>query len=164
VIEAYLAAGAVDVWSTPAGMKHGRPGITHSAVVSPTHERAVAETMLRHTTALGLRVRRIEHRWALERKFHEVDVYGHRENVKFGLLDGEVVNIKPEHRDCVRVAHETGQSVKTIWTEHSPRMPPRSNRSQHGSGPTRTIRLPTLSPFSSPMSAAGALWSPSMMS
>jgi len=116
VIEACLAAGALDVWSTPAGMKNGRPGITLSALVAPTHERAVAESMLRHTTALGLRVRRIEHRWALERKFHEVDVYGHRVSVKIGLLDGEVVNIKPEHRDCVRVAHETGRSAKAIWT------------------------------------------------
>ncbi|MDT5125750.1 MAG: hypothetical protein QOH54_1394 [Mycobacterium sp.] len=31
-----------------------------------------------------------------------------------GLLDGEMVNVKPEHRDCVRVAHETGQSVKAV--------------------------------------------------
>jgi len=116
VIEACLAAGAVDVWSTPAGMKHGRPGITLSALVPPTHERTVAEAMLRHTTALGLRVRRIEHRWALERRFHEVEVCGHRVNVKLGLLDGEVVNVKPEHRDCVRVAGATGQSVKAVWT------------------------------------------------
>ena len=116
VIEACLAAGAVDVWSTPAGMKHGRPGITLSALVAPTYERAVAETMLRHTTALGLRVRRIEHRWALERKFHAVEVCGHPVNVKLGLMDGEIVNVKPEHRDCVRVARATGQSVKAIWT------------------------------------------------
>jgi uncharacterized protein (DUF111 family) len=37
-------------------------------------------------------------------------------SVKVGLLDGDVVNVKPEHRDCVRVARETGQSVKAVWT------------------------------------------------
>jgi uncharacterized protein (TIGR00299 family) protein len=115
VIDACLAAGAVDAWTTPAGMKHGRPGITFSALVPPDRERGVAETILRHTTALGLRVRRTEHRWALERVFHAVEVGGHPVNVKVGLLDGEVVNVKPEHRDCVRVAHETGQSVKAVW-------------------------------------------------
>jgi hypothetical protein len=115
VIEACLVAGAVDAWTTPAGMKHGRPGIVFSALVPPACERRVAEVMLRHTTALGLRVRRTEHRWALERVFHTVEVRGHSVSVKVGLLDGEVVNVKPEHRDCVRVARETGQSVKAVW-------------------------------------------------
>jgi hypothetical protein len=114
-IEACLAAGAVDAWTTPAGMKNGRPGITFSALVPRASERDVAEAMLRHTTALGLRVRRTEHRWALDRVFDTVEVCGHPVNVKVGLLDGKVLNVKPEHRDCVQVARATGQSVKAVW-------------------------------------------------
>jgi uncharacterized protein (TIGR00299 family) protein len=116
VIERCLAAGAADAWTTPILMKYGRPAITLSALVPPAAEREVAETILRNSTALGVRVRRSEHRWALDREFRTVEVAGHSVNVKFGRLRGEIVNIKPEHRDCVRVAEQTGRTVKAIWT------------------------------------------------
>lgn len=116
VIERCLAAGAADAWTTPIFMKYGRPAITLSALVHPAVEREVAETILRNSTALGVRVRRSEHRWALDREFRTVEVAGHSVNVKFGRLRGEIVNVKPEHRDCVRVAEQTGRTVKAIWT------------------------------------------------
>lgn len=115
VLQACLAAGARDAWTTPAAMKHGRPGITLSALATTSSEWAVAEAMLRHTTTLGVRVRRVEHRWALERRFGTVTVDGHDIDVKLGLLGGEIVNAKPEHRDCIRVASATGRSVKSVW-------------------------------------------------
>jgi pyridinium-3,5-bisthiocarboxylic acid mononucleotide nickel chelatase len=117
VVQACLDAGAHDAWTTPAGMKNGRPGITLSALVSTSSEQSVAHAMLRHTTTLGVRVRRVEHRWALERRFETVTVDGHEINVKFGILDGETVNAKPEHRDCARVAQATGRSVKSVWAQ-----------------------------------------------
>jgi uncharacterized protein (DUF111 family) len=86
-----------------------------AALVHAADERAVAEAILRHTTTLGLRVRRTEHRWALEREFRTVEVDGLAVSVKVGLLDDEVVNLKPEHRDCVRVAGQLGRSVKAVW-------------------------------------------------
>lgn len=115
VLGACLEAGAHDAWTTPATMKNGRPGLMLSALVSTTAERAVARAILRHSTTLGVRVRRVEHRWALERSFGTVTVDGHEISVKLGFLDGEVVNVKPEHRDCVRVAELTGRSVKSVW-------------------------------------------------
>jgi uncharacterized protein (TIGR00299 family) protein len=114
-IEACLAAGALDVWTSPAVMKHGRPGFVLATLVRPDAERAVAEAMLRHTTALGLRVSRLERRWELDRDFLDIEVFGHRVRVKRGLLDGKVVNLAPEHRDCARVARETGHPVKGVW-------------------------------------------------
>lgn len=117
VIQACLDAGANDAWTTPAAMKYGRPGIMLSALVSTSNERAVAEAILRHTTTLGVRARRVEHRWSLERRFGTVTVDGHDIAVKLGLLDGEIVNAKPEHRDCVRVAEATGRSVKSVWMQ-----------------------------------------------
>ena len=117
VLAACLAAGAHDAWTTPATMKHGRPGFTLSALVSTATENAVARAILRHSTTLGVRVRRVEHRWALERSFGTVTVDGHAIAVKLGFLDGEVVNVKPEHRDCVRVAEATGRSVKSVWVQ-----------------------------------------------
>lgn len=117
VVQACLDAGANDAWTTPAGMKNGRPGITLSALASTSNERTVAHAILRHSTTLGVRVRRVEHRWALERRFKTVTVNGHDIAVKLGLLDGEIVNAKPEHRDCVRIAQATGSSVKDVWAQ-----------------------------------------------
>lgn len=115
VVSSCLSAGAADVWTTPIVMKHGRPGVTLAAIVPPDAERSVAEAMFRHSTALGIRARRSEHRWTLDRQFHSVDVAGHSVAVKVGLLDGDIVNVKPEHRDCERVAEYTGRSVKSVW-------------------------------------------------
>jgi uncharacterized protein (DUF111 family) len=96
-------------------MKNGRPGITLSALASTSNERSVARAILRHSTTLGVRVRQVQHRWALQRRFDTVTVDGHEISVKLGVLDGEVVNVKPEHRDCVRIAEATGHSVKSVW-------------------------------------------------
>ena len=112
--ERCFAAGALDVWVTAATMKKGRPGVVLAALARPADERAVAETMLRETTALGVRVSPVR-RWELERRFVTVDVAGEAVRVKLGLLDGETVNAAPEHDDCRAVARRTGRPVKDVW-------------------------------------------------
>ena len=112
--ERCFAAGALDVWVTSAGMKKGRPGVVLAALARPADERAVAETMLRETTALGVRVSPVR-RWELERRFVTVSVAGEPVRVKLGLLDGETVNAAPEHDDCRAVARRTGATVKDVW-------------------------------------------------
>ena len=112
--ERCFAAGALDVWVSAATMKKGRPGVVLAALARPADERAVAETMLRETTALGVRVTPVR-RWELERRFVTVDVAGEPVRVKLGLLDGETVNAAPEHDDCRAVARRTGRPVKDVW-------------------------------------------------
>jgi hypothetical protein len=114
-VEACFAAGALDAWTVPAGMKHGRPGFVLSAITRPRDEDAVARAMLRNTSALGVRILRADHRSELNRTFRTVEVDGHHVSVKFGILNGEVVNAAPEHRDCVEVARATGRTVKATW-------------------------------------------------
>ena len=109
-----VAAGALDVWTTAAGMKKGRPGVIVSALARPDRESAVATALLRSTTALGVRVARLE-RYELEREWRSVEVGGRPVSVKLGRLDGEVVNVAPEHDDCVRAAAGSGQPVATVW-------------------------------------------------
>src|SRR5262249_42677221 len=46
-------AGALDVWTVPAQMKKGRPGIVLSALTRPSNEDGVARALLEETTALG---------------------------------------------------------------------------------------------------------------
>jgi len=35
--------------------------------------------------------------------------------VKLGVLDGDVVNVSPEHDDCARVAARLGVPVGEVW-------------------------------------------------
>jgi uncharacterized protein (TIGR00299 family) protein len=109
-----FAAGALDVWTTPVQMKKGRPGIVLSALTPRGEERDVVEAMLRETTTLGVRVGSVE-RWELEREERTVVVAGHAVRVKVGRLDGDVVNLAPEHDDCVALAARTGKTVKAVW-------------------------------------------------
>ena len=112
--QACFAAGALDVWATPVQMKKGRPGIVLSALARPADEKKVAEALLRETSTLGLRIAQLR-RWELDRDERTVEVAGESVRVKIGRLDGEVINVAPEHDDCAEVAARTGQTVKSVW-------------------------------------------------
>ena len=108
------AAGALDVWTAPVVMKHGRHGITITALARAADRDAVATALLRSTSTLGVRIseaRRIE----LDRDEVTVAVRGHDVRVKRGLLDGAVVNVAPEHRDCAAAARALDVPVKEVW-------------------------------------------------
>jgi uncharacterized protein (TIGR00299 family) protein len=113
---ACFAAGALDVWTAPAQMKHGRPGFVLSALARPGDEPAVAAAMLRETSTLGVRIARLD-RIELERESRTVEVAGEPVRVKVGRLDGKVVNLAPEHADCERAARISGAAVKTVWAQ-----------------------------------------------
>lgn len=113
-VERCVAAGALDVWTVPAQMKKGRPGIVLSALTSPGDEAAVVRAMLEETSTLGVRLSRL-HRYELEREERLVQVDGGSVRVKIGWLEGRVVNVAPEHDDCAAVARANGRSVKSVW-------------------------------------------------
>jgi hypothetical protein len=97
-------------------MKKSRPGFLLSVLGHPDDEPRLAETLLRHSSTLGVRVRR-HTRYELDRAIREVRVEGHPVRVKIGLLAGRVVNVAPEHDDCAAVASVTGRPVKQVWAE-----------------------------------------------
>jgi uncharacterized protein (TIGR00299 family) protein len=115
-IDRCFAAGALDVWTVPAQMKKGRPGFVLTALARHEFETAIARALLEETSALGVRVARLE-RYELDRGEREVEVEGGTVRVKLGILDGRVVNVAPEHDDCAAVAKATGRSVKSVWAE-----------------------------------------------
>ena len=115
-IERCFEAGALDVWTVPAQMKKGRPGFVLSVLAPPDAQAAIARAVLEETSALGVRVSRLE-RYELDRDERAVEVAGGSVRIKVGLLDGRVVNVAPEHDDCAAVAKSTGRSVKSIWAE-----------------------------------------------
>jgi hypothetical protein len=115
-IEGCFEAGALDVWTVPVQMKKGRPGFVLSALARPEAEAAVARALLEETSALGVRVSRLD-RYELDREERVVEVEGAGVRIKVGLLEGRVVNVSPEHDDCAAVAKSSGRSVKSVWAE-----------------------------------------------
>jgi uncharacterized protein (TIGR00299 family) protein len=112
--QACFDAGALDVWTVPVTMKRGRPGFVLSALAKPERERAVAEAMLRESSTLGVRIAHYD-RLELDRASFTVEVGGEPVRVKVGRLDGRIVNLAPEHADCERAAHISGEPVKVVY-------------------------------------------------
>jgi len=75
VLDACLAAGALDAWTTPIQMKKGRPGVQLSVLGRPADERILAESLLRHSSTLGVRVQKLA-RYELDRTVREVRIEG----------------------------------------------------------------------------------------
>lgn len=115
-IERLLAAGAHDAWTTPIGMKKGRPGLTLSALVPSDEKERVLDVFYSETTTLGVRVREVE-KDELDRSWIEVEVGGQAVRVKLGTRGGRVVTASPEYEDAVRVARATGMPLKDVYRE-----------------------------------------------
>jgi hypothetical protein len=115
-VERCFAAGALDVWTIAAQMKKSRPGFVLSVLARPDAESAVARVLLQETSALGVRVSRLD-RYELEREERRVEVAGGSVRVKIGVLEGRVVNVAPEHDDCAALARATGRAVQSVWAE-----------------------------------------------
>lgn len=106
--------GALDVFFTPIVMKKGRPALKLTVLAAPPAVPGCAAVILRQTTSLGVRVFPA-HRHKLLRSWIDVIADGHSVRVKLGMWGEEVVNIAPEHEDCLRAAQETGTPLKEIY-------------------------------------------------
>ena len=74
-MERLLDAGALDVWTTPIGMKKNRPGIQLSVLSREDRKEELAKCLFRHTTTLG--IRQTEHRrYLLRREFAQAETLG----------------------------------------------------------------------------------------
>jgi uncharacterized protein (TIGR00299 family) protein len=112
-IERLFAAGALDVFTTPIGMKKGRPGVLLS-VIAPLAGREAVETILFHETGtLGVRRYAVE-RAKLHREAATVDTPWGPVQGKRAWRDGLEV-FAPEYEDCARVARERGVSLRDVY-------------------------------------------------
>lgn len=112
-MERLFAAGALDVWFTPIQMKKNRPGVALSVIVAPGEADRLAEVMLRVTPTLGLRWLELERRTA-ERRTETVQTPWGEVRVKVKILDGGIVQRRPEYEDCARIAREQGIPLEDV--------------------------------------------------
>jgi uncharacterized protein (TIGR00299 family) protein len=113
LVEALLAAGAVDAWSSPIVMKKGRPALEVTALAPPTAVAEVQRAFFRNSTTLGVRAQPLS-RAVLARAFESVATPYGAVRVKLGALDGEVLGAQPEFEDCRRLAGKAGVPVRAV--------------------------------------------------
>jgi uncharacterized protein (TIGR00299 family) protein len=115
-VERLFAAGALDAWTTPVGMKKGRPGVVLSALARTEQRDAIERAILDSTSTLGLRWREIE-RTECARRGIEVEVEGRVVRVKVRERPGVPVSerdLSPEHDDLAAWARESGRSIREL--------------------------------------------------
>ncbi len=108
--EQILSAGALEVFTTPIGMKKNRPGILISCLCMPENKETIISAMFRYTTTIGIR-EQICTRYVLDRKEEAVETpYG---TVRVKRSGGYgVERIKTEYDDIAQIASEKNISVR----------------------------------------------------
>ena len=114
VMKRALGEGALDVFYTSVQMKKNRPGVLLSVLCGEGDAERFTEMLLTETTAFGVR-RYTSERRKLRREFGVVDTQYGRVAVKYGKLDGKVVQAAPEFESCKRVAEDNHMSVKAVY-------------------------------------------------
>lgn len=114
VMKRGLAEGALDVFYTPIQMKKNRPSVLLSLLCPESEADRFTELILTETTAFGVRRHTAERR-KLRREFGTVDTSYGRVAVKYGKLDGKVVQAAPEFESCKRVADANNVPVKAVY-------------------------------------------------
>lgn len=111
-MEALLAGGALDVFTTPIGMKKSRPGVLLTVLCRPAEQEKMAKLLFRHTTTLGVRVGLCS-RFTLRRSEEVTQTpYGPvRRKISRGY---GICREKPEYDDLVKIAREQGKSLSEI--------------------------------------------------
>lgn len=107
-MELFLNAGALDVWTSPIGMKKNRPGVMLSVLCRQAEEARFTSLLFRHTTTLGIR-RAVHTRYLLRRDFSTVQTPWGPVRMKQA---GE--NLKPEYEDIKAIAEKTGLPISQI--------------------------------------------------
>ncbi len=113
-LQRILEAKALDAWTTPIGMKKGRPALMLSALAERRHLDQVARAMLTETTTLGLRVRAVD-RIERKRRIVQVDTPYGKIGVKVADADDLPLNLAPEYEDCRRAAQHHGVPIKQVF-------------------------------------------------
>jgi uncharacterized protein (TIGR00299 family) protein len=113
LFEKLLAAGALDVYTTPIQMKKSRPAVKLSVLAAPSRREAVEGILLRETPTFGVR-RTLMERSKLARTEAAVSTPYGRIRLKLGLLDGDVLKVSPEYEDCRAAAEAHGVPLAKV--------------------------------------------------
>ena len=111
--ERALAAGALDVFSTPVQMKKNRPGQLVTLLCEPASRDRLIDLVFRETTTIGVRTYEVQ-RQTLARESVPVETPLGSIRMKISRLNGTVLNAAPEYEDCQRIAAQKNVPLKEV--------------------------------------------------
>ena len=109
--ERLLAAGALDVYTVPLGMKKNRPGVLLGVIASPAKVAELEAILFRETGTLGVR-RHTCLRTVRPRESSSVETSWGPVRVKRA---GSPEQVTPEYEDAARLAREHGVPLRAIY-------------------------------------------------
>jgi uncharacterized protein (DUF111 family) len=112
-MERLLEAGALDVAFSPLQMKKNRPGVLLRVLGKPEDGERLAQLVLEHTTALGMRVQTIG-RLIARRSQRTVSTPWGAVRVKIKQLGAREV-AAPEYEDCARLARAAQVPLAEVY-------------------------------------------------
>jgi len=98
-----LAAGALDVYTTPVQMKKNRPGTLLTVLCKPQDTNNLMSLIFAETTTFGVRTYQAQRR-VLPREHVTVTTPYGSVRVKLSRLDGHIQHATPEYEDCRKLA------------------------------------------------------------
>jgi uncharacterized protein (TIGR00299 family) protein len=115
-LEKALAAGALDVYTTPVQMKKNRPGTLLTVLCKPQETNALMSLIFAETTTFGARAYRAQRR-TLPRDFVCVATSFGDVRIKISRVNGRILHVAPEYDDCRRLAVEKNVPLQRVISE-----------------------------------------------
>ena len=122
-MERLFDAGALDVFTTPIGMKKSRPGTMLHVLCRPARRELLAGAIFKYTTTLGIREQEMK-RHVLSRKIREVETEYGTVRVKISSGYG-VKRRKIEYDDLAKIAKEKAIPLSEVKKSVEKGMKPR---------------------------------------
>ena len=115
-LEKAMAAGALDVYTTPVQMKKNRPGILLTILCHPQDLQELMSLIFAETTTFGARTYRAQRR-TLPREFVNVATDFGEVRIKVSRVNGRILHVAPEYDDCRKLAIEKNVPLQRIISE-----------------------------------------------
>ncbi|HTC40193.1 MAG TPA: nickel pincer cofactor biosynthesis protein LarC [Candidatus Acidoferrales bacterium] len=112
-VERALAAGALDIFSSPVQMKKNRPGLLVTMLSEPDNVNRLIDLVFRETTTIGVRAYDVR-RKTLARESVIVETRFGEVRMKISRMNGSVLNATPEYEDCQRIAAQKNIPLKHV--------------------------------------------------
>lgn len=111
-VDMIFESGALDVYTTPAGMKKNRQGVVLHVLCKESEKENVLAAVFRHTSTIGIREYSLN-RYTLKREIKEVETTCGTVRQKISTGYG-VTKSKFEHDDLARIAKENNMSISEV--------------------------------------------------
>jgi len=115
-LERALAAGALDVYTTPVQMKKNRPGTLLTVLCKPQDTNALSSMIFAETTTFGVRTTSAQRR-ILPREHVSVSTTFGDVRIKLSRVNGRILHVSPEFDDCRKLAVEKNVPLQQVINE-----------------------------------------------